>query len=80
MAKKLVLTEQQFHTILNVVKEQKYDDMITKYQKERKEGVNIPIDDLRLLINLGMNWCKGKDSHPDCEEILRIRADLNLYN
>lgn len=80
MSKKLILTEDQYHTLLNVVKEQKYDDMITKYQREQSEGVNVPVNDLRLLITLGINWCQGKENHPDCEEILRIRSKFNLYN
>ncbi len=80
MAKKLILTENQYQTLLNIVKEQKYDDIITKYQKEQNEGVNVPISELKLLINLGVNWCQGKDNHPDCDEIFKIRSKYNLYN
>jgi hypothetical protein len=80
MAKKVILTEQQLKSVLNVVKEQQFDEMITKYNKEKNQGVSIPLEDAKLLINIGMNWCQGKDTHPDCEEIMRIRSNFNLYN
>ena len=80
MAKKFILNENQYQTLLNIIKEQRYDDIITKYQKEQNENVNIPISELKLLINLGMIWCQGKDNHTDCDEIMKIRSKYDLYN
>jgi hypothetical protein len=80
MAKKIILTEEQLKTILNVVEEQQFDEFYKKYQKDKSEGVTMPVDDARLLIVLGMNWCQGKENHPDCEEVMKIRSKFNLYN
>jgi hypothetical protein len=80
MGKKVILTEQQLKSIVKVVKEQQFDEAITKFNKEKNQGVSMPLDDAKLLINVGVNWCHGKDTHPDCEEIYRIRSDFNLYN
>lgn len=79
MGKKMVITEDQLKKVVKVVKEQKFDDAITKYQKEQNKLVSLSQDDAKFLLNLGMNWCEGKSGHPDCEEVQRLRSKLNLY-
>jgi hypothetical protein len=79
MEKKMIITEDQLQKVVKVVKEQKFDDAITKYQKEQNKMVSISQDDAKFLLNLGQNWCEGKSDHPDCEEVLRLKSKLNLY-
>jgi hypothetical protein len=79
MKKKIVLTEEQLKKVVEVVKEQKYDDAISKYQKEQNKQVSMSQDDAMMLISLGQHWCEGKSDHPDCEEVYRLRSQLNLY-
>ena len=61
MAKKMVITEDQLKKVVEVIKEQKYDDAISKYQKEQNKQISMSQDDARLLLNLGQNWCEGKN-------------------
>jgi hypothetical protein len=79
MAKKMIITEDQLQKVVKVVKEQKFDDAIVKYQKEQNKMVSISQDDAKFLLNLGQSWCEGKTDHPDCEEVQRLRSKLNLY-
>ena len=79
MKKKIVLTEEQLKKVVEVVKEQKYDDAISKYQKEYNKQVSMSQNDAMLLLSLGQNWCEGKIDHPDCEEVQSIRSRLNMY-
>jgi len=79
MAKKIRLTEGQLKKVVNVVSEQQFDEVITKYEREKRQGIELPLDEVKLLLNLSMNWCRDKDDHPDCEEVLKIRSKLSLY-
>jgi hypothetical protein len=78
--KTIVITENQLKKVVDVVKEQKFDDAITKYQKEQNRQISMSQDDAMLLLNLGQSWCEGKSDHPDCEEIHRLRSKLNLFH
>jgi len=79
MAKKITITESQLKKLTEVVVEQKFDDVITKYEREKRQGIELPLDELRLLVNLSSNWCRGKENHPDCDDVLKIKAKLSLY-
>lgn len=79
MAKKIAITEGQLKKLTELVVEQKFDDVITKYEREKRQGIELPLDELRLLVNLSSNWCRGKENHPDCDDVLKIKAKLSLY-
>lgn len=80
MKKKIIITEEQLKAVVEVVKEQKFDDAISKYQKDVSKQVSMSQDDVALLLNLGQNWCEGKNDHPDCEEVHRLRSKFGIYN
>lgn len=79
MKKKIFLTESQLKKVIDVVSEQQFDEVITSYNREKRETVSIPEDDAKMLVNISKHWCRDKENHPDCEEILRIQSTLNLY-
>jgi hypothetical protein len=79
MAKKIMITEEQLKKVVSVVKEAKFDDALENYKKELNKQVSMSQDEAKLLITLGLNWCEGKDDHPDCDEVLRVRSKLHLY-
>jgi hypothetical protein len=78
MLKKIKITEQQLKKVVDVINEQNFDDAITKYQKEKNQAINMSTEDARLLITLAQNWCEGRVSHPDCEEIDALSKKLKL--
>jgi len=80
MAKRIIITEDQLEKIVDVVKEQKFDDAFTKYQDDKRRKVSLSQDDATLLLNLAQNWCTDKRDHPDCEEVFRLRSQLGLYS
>lgn len=80
MKKRIVITEEQLKKVVNVIKEEKFDAAITKYQSERNKLISMSQDDVTLLINLGRSWCEGKIDHPDCEELHQVISKLDLYN
>lgn len=79
MSNKIVLTETQLKKVVSVIKEQQFDDMITKYNDSKKQEVGMSHSDAEMLVNLALNWCQGKDNVPDCREVEQIKSKLNLY-
>jgi hypothetical protein len=78
MSNKIVLTETQLKKVVNVIKEQSFDDMISKYQDSRKQEVGMSKDDASMLINMATNWCEGKENVPDCNEVQTLKSKFNL--
>ena len=78
MAKKIKITEEQLKSVINVINEQAYDNAIEVYKKERDREVSMSMEDARLLIRLGQNWCEGRVTHPDCEEIEELAKKLKV--
>ena len=78
MAKKIRITEEQLKTVINVINEQTYDDAVEKYKKERDQETFMGIEDARLLFRLAQNWCEGRVTHPDCEEVEQLGKKLRL--
>ena len=78
MAKKIKITEEQLKGVINVLNEQTYDSAIETYKKERDRETYMGLEDARLLYRLAQNWCEGRVTHPDCEEIEQVGKKLKL--
>ena len=78
MAKKIRITEEQLKKVMNIVTEQSFDDALTKFQKERDREIPMSKADANLLLTLAQNWCEGKVTHPDCEEVEELGKKLKL--
>jgi len=78
MATKIKITEEQLKNVINVINEQTYDDAVEKYKKERDQEVFMGIEDARLLFRLAQNWCEGRVTHPDCEDVEQVGKKLKL--
>ena len=78
MAKKIKITEEQLKKVVNVINEQTFDSAIETYKKERDKEIPMSRMDATLLMNLAQNWCEGRVSHPDCEEIEELKKRLKL--
>jgi hypothetical protein len=78
MGKKIVITEDQLKGVINVLNEQSYDDAIEKYKKERDVETSMGIEDARLLYRLAQNWCEGRVTHPECEDVELLGKKLKL--
>jgi hypothetical protein len=78
MPKGIIINEAQLKNIVNSINEQNYDDAIEKYKKERDQEVFMGKEDARLLFRLAQNWCEGRVTHPDCEEIELVGKKLRL--
>jgi hypothetical protein len=76
--KKIKITEEQLKKVVNLVTEQKYDDAIETYQKEKSREISMSRDEARLMYNLAQNWCEGNVSHPDCTEIDELGKKLKI--
>ena len=78
MIKKIIITEDQLKDVINVINEQTYDDAVEKYKRERDQETSMGIEDARLLYRLAQNWCEGRVTHPDCEEVEQLGKKLKL--
>jgi len=78
MVKKIIITEDQLKGVINVINEQSYDDAIEKYKKERDVETSMGIEDARLLYRLAQNWCEGRVTHPECEDVELLGKKLKL--
>lgn len=78
MGKKIKITEEQLKGVVNVITEQEYDEAITKYQKEKNSEVSMSKDDARFIMTLAQNWCEGRVSHPDCEELEELSKKFKI--
>lgn len=78
MSKRIKITEEQLKGVINVLNEQNFDDVITKYQQEKERAVYMSQSDAKLLISLAENWCEGRVNHPDCEEVETVIKKLKL--
>lgn len=78
MSKRIKITEGQLKGVVNILNEQNFDDVLTKYQQEKERAVYMSQEDAKLLLNLAQNWCEGRVDHPDCEEVERITKKLRL--
>ena len=76
--RKIALTESQLHRVMDKLNEEEYDDMINSGKDTQRE-ISMSHDDAMRLINFGQDWCKGKENHPDCQEIEELRDKLKLY-
>ena len=78
MGKKIVITEDQLKGVINVLNEQSYDDAIEKYKRERDVEISMGIEDARLLYRLAQDWCEGRVTHPECEDVELLGKKLKL--
>ena len=76
--KKIKITEEQLKSVINIINEQTYDDALETYKKERDQEINMGKEDARLLFRLAQNWCEGRVTHPDCEEVEQLGKKLKL--
>ena len=51
----------------------------SEYYKSRKRDVNIPFDDLSMLVQLANRFCYGKENFPNCKRVSEINKSYNLY-
>lgn len=78
MAKRIKITEEQLKSVINVINEQTYDDAVETYKKERDQEVYMGKEDARLLFRLAQNWCEGRVTHPDCEEVELLGKKMKM--
>jgi hypothetical protein len=79
MGQKIKLTETQLKKVVNIIKEENFDDMISKYNEMRNSEVSMSHDDARMLANIASNWCRGKDNLPDCKEVDNLISKHQLF-
>jgi len=78
MSKKIKLTETQLKKVVNVISEESYDQALTTHQREKAREVYMSTEDAKLLGALATNWCEGRVSHPDCEELTEMITRLKI--
>ena len=78
MPKKIKLTEGQLKRVIDVIKEDTYDQAITTHQREKAREVFMSHEEAKLMSKLAHNWCEGRVSHPDCEELEAITKKLKI--
>lgn len=78
MGQKIKITEEQLKGVINIINEQEFDDILTKFNSEKEREVNMSKSDAKLLLTLANNWCEGNVNHPDCIEIDEIAKKLKL--
>ena len=78
MSKKIKLTESQLKSVVNVISEENYDQALTTHKREKAREVFMSTEDAKLLGSLASNWCEGRVSHPDCEELDEIVTRLKI--
>lgn len=77
--RKIKLTESQVKRLMGVVNEEKFDDMISNFNKSQNDTVPAPIDDLKTMFNIVKDWCQSRPDNSDCSDIMNLRDKLNLY-
>lgn len=80
MAKKIKLTEEQLQKVLDVIKEETYDQALTTHQREKSREIFMSNEDAKLMNELAHNWCQDKVSEPHCQELEALTKKLKLDN
>lgn len=78
MPRKIRITEEQLKGVINVLNEQEFDDILTKFNTEKGREINMSREDAKMLLNMANNWCEGRVDHPDCKEVDEIAKKLKL--
>lgn len=78
MGKKIKLMESQLKKVVNVISEESYDQALTTHKREKAREVYMSTEDAKLLGTLAENWCEGRVSHPDCEELAELVTKLKI--
>lgn len=79
MNKKIVITESQLKKVLNVVEQEEFDDMLKNYNNEKESELQMSRDDARMLVNIALRWCEGKDNLPDCRHVTMLHSKHQLF-
>ena len=78
MPKKIKLTEDQLKKVINVIKEETYDQALTTHQREKDREVFMSHEDAKLMNELANNWCQDKVSEPHCQELEALGKKLKI--
>jgi len=78
LPKKIKLTETQLKKVVNVISEENYDQALTTHRREKAREVFMSSEDAKLMGSLATNWCEGRVSHPDCEELEEVIRKLKI--
>ena len=78
MPQKIKLTEEQVKSVINLISEDSYDQALTTHLREKEREVFMSKDDAKLMSTLALNWCEGRVSHPDCEELFEVVKKLRI--
>ena len=78
MAKKIKLTETQLKRVMDVIKEDTFDQAFETHKKEKTREVFMSHEDARLMSELAHNWCQDKVSEPNCAELETLTKRLKI--
>lgn len=79
MSKKIVIKEEQLKKIVQIVENEAFDDIITKYNDFKQHKVEIPHQDLTMLANFSLKFCEGRENLPDCRHVRELVSKHNLF-
>lgn len=78
MAKKIKLTESQLKKVMDVIKEETYDQAFETHKTEKSREVFMSSENAKLMAKLGQNWCQDKVNTPDCVELEEVITKLKI--
>jgi hypothetical protein len=78
MAKKIRLTESQLKKVMDVIKEDSYDQAFQTHKKEKAREVFMSTEDAELMSELARNWCQDKVNEPKCVELEELTKKLKI--
>lgn len=80
MARFTRIKESELTRLANkILKEQMDVSSDSEHYVKRKREVTIPFDDLAMLGQFAMEFCREKEHSPDCREVRKIHNRYNLF-
>jgi len=80
MAKIVKLKESDLKRLVNKVLDEQMDvSSDSEHYVRRKREITIPFDELSMLGQFAMEFCRDKEHSPDCKEVRKIHNRYNLF-